>query len=318
MNLQVKFDADGRLTTPPSDQPPPIVTRARTFLWARKWLIASIAAIVMAADAFVVLLMPPVYTSQAMLELNFTREESGPTATSSRQLAPMDARALVNGAAQEISSRANASRVVSRLGLDADPKLESRSALAELVASARRTFGVDTIPLPAHELAVDEVQHSLAVSYNTLVYVIGTSYTDRDPLKAARVANALVTEHLRGERLKELAEKRGAASRELAVLSEKFGVLHPTYIEARTRIENLEAEIKAIDQSEADPGKLLLAGQYLTLAEPIMAPTGPIRSVLLALGLCASLILGILAALLAEWMGSLSRWRTVPWESRQV
>jgi len=299
MNLHVKIDPDKLNTVTANDDGPSIVRLTLAQLSARKWLIGVVTLVGMSAVSVGLWLTPSLYTSKASLELNFNREAASAN-TATWQLASMDPGALVNGAAEEIGSRANAGRVVTRLGLDQHSSSNAPSFLGGLLTDARQAIGLGKPPLPARELAIDEVQSNLLVTYQAHAYVVGISYTDKNPETAAKVANALVIEHLRGERLRELGEQRGSAVRELVNLSETLGSLHPKYALMHARIEHLDNEINAVGKADADPAKFQLPGQYLTLAEPIMIPTSPKRFPILALGFGASLGLGVLLALLAE------------------
>lgn len=268
----------------------------------RRFLLATAIAFLLSLLAVVAYIVtPPEYTSEAVLELNFNREEA-PTLSSSRQVASMDPGALVNGAALSIASRANASRVVDRLGLHLNgaPK---PSIVSNLTTALRSAFGVVKEPLTAHEIAIEDLQRNLKVSSKSHLYQIGIAYTDPDPRLAAQMANALALEHLRGERLKELTDKWSAAVREFVAVSEAFGERHPRYIQTKGRVDHLESQIDAVEKMDARPENLLLAGQFLTLAEPVLTPSGTKKRLLvLAIGLCLAVGLGILAALLAQWL----------------
>lgn len=310
MNLQVKIDSDKRVAIPLNEPAPSLVIRILSTLWNHKWLICAVTAALVALNMIVLALTPSQYTSEAILELNFNREVPASSITANRQLASVDPGALVNGAAADLGARYNVSRVVTRLHLDENPELTRQSFVSGLIGKARGLIGLGSPQLPAHEIAVNDLLRKLTIAIKAHVYVIGTAYTDTNPQTAAKIANALVIEHLRGERLKELLEQRTAATLELSALTQKVGILHPMYIEAQNRVDHIDAEMKGVEASEADPAKFLPAGQYLTLAEPILTPTGPKRFIILVMGLFAALGLGILAALLADPVrGLLRSWR---------
>ena len=54
---------------------------------------------------------------------------------------------------------------------------------------------------------------------------------------AAAMANAFVSEYLRGQRLTELTDFRARAERDLLNLSSVFGVRHPSYVRAQARVD---------------------------------------------------------------------------------
>jgi len=309
MNLQVKIDSDKLHAVPLNVPGPSLLSRTWSTLWSHRWLFAAVTAGVVALNTISLALTPSQYTSEAVLELNFNRQEPANSATAIRQLASVDPGALVNGAAQDLGSRSNVSQVVTRLHLDEDPALTRQSTLSSVVNRLRGLIGLGAPQLPPHEIAVNDILRKLTISQKAHYYMIGAAFIDADPTHAAKVANALVIEHLRSERLKELLELRTAAIAELAALSQKVGTLHPQYLDAQARIDHLEGEMKAVQASDADPAKFLPAGQYLTLAEPIMTPTGPKRFVIMVLGLFGALGLGLLAALAVDPLRNL--WRSM-------
>lgn len=280
-------------------------------VWTR-WIINALKQRILLVSAITMLLSllavvayivtPADYTSEAVLELNFNREEA-PTLSSSRQVASMDPGALINGAALSIASRANASRVVDRLGLHLNETPRQPSAVSKVTTALRSAFGVVKEPLTVHEIAIEDLQRNLKVSSKSHLYQIGIAYTDPDPRRAAKLANALALEHLRGERLKELTDKWSAAVREFVAVSENFGERHPRYIQTKGRVDHFEAQIESVEKMDARPENFLLAGQFLTLAEPVLSPSGTKkRLLLLAMGLGLALGLGILAALYVQWL----------------
>src|SRR5260370_41504947 len=84
-------------------------------LWHQKRLIVGILLVALSLASIALVLIGPRYSAEAMIQLNFTREE--PTAgTKIQPIASIDAVALVDGALRVIRSRATASAVVARVG----------------------------------------------------------------------------------------------------------------------------------------------------------------------------------------------------------
>src|SRR5687768_13832936 len=106
-------------------------------LLRRKRLLGLTAAVGLVPLLLVVGTMRPLYVSEATLELSFNREEVAASTTVSRQMASMDPGALVNGAAHRMVSRANAGRVVRRLGLDRAEAHQGSSVLSAIVGAVR-------------------------------------------------------------------------------------------------------------------------------------------------------------------------------------
>jgi capsular polysaccharide biosynthesis protein len=283
-------------------------------LWTlarRKYLVALLTTAGMLSLLVLIGMMRPLYVSEATLELNFNREEVEGATTVSRQMAAVDPGALVNGAAHTIVSRANAIRVVRRLGLDAAAPEQKGFALSTIFGAVKGLFGFSSVQPSAEERAVDELLRNVKVAYKAHLYLISVSYTAHHPQSAAHIANAFAVEYLRGERLKELTSQRRIAQSELLAASEKLGTLHPRRLQIEHRIKRIDIEIDSVSNSPPDPRNLLFGVQHLTLAEPIFTPTSQKRTAIFAVG--ASFVFA-LAAVIA-WLVDRSQGRnnsTVP------
>jgi uncharacterized protein involved in exopolysaccharide biosynthesis len=218
-------------------------------------------------------------------------------------MASVDPGALVNGAALRIASRANAGRVVRRMGLDQEAR--QGSLLSAIVGAVRSVFGLSSTQPTVGERAVDELLRNVKVSYKAHLYVIGVSYSARDPQLAAQYANAFAIEYLRGERLKELSNQRGIAQSELLAISEKLGASHPRRQQIEARVKRIDTEIDSVATRPPDAKSFLLGGQYLTLAETILTPASQKRAAIFAVGLLFVLALAAAAALLVDRLSSM-------------
>lgn len=300
MNVTTRIAAEHAYPHNVEEVPPITVLGGLSSLLRRKRLFALTVAIGVIPLLLFLVMTRPRYVSEATLELNFNREEVATATTVSRQTVSMDPGALINGAAYRIASRANATRVVRRLELAKASPDQSTS----IVGAVRRLFGLSGMDPAPEEPVVDELLRNVKVSYKAHLYLIGVSYTARDPQTAAQLANAFAIEYLRGERLKELTNQRGIAQSELLAVSEKLGTLHPRRAQIESRMERIEAEIVSISNSPPDPKKFLLGGQYLTLAEPILTPANQKRLAIAAVGLSFVLALAALATLLVDRLSS--------------
>lgn len=264
---------------------------------ARRWrLIAAITGAGAAILLAVLIAMPPIYTAEATLELKFFHED-GQTTVVSRQVASMDPGALVNGAADRISSRPNLMRAAKRLRLD--ERFREQSPLSRTLADVRHAIGISGPQPKPLELAAEHMLRNVKVTYKTHLYNIGIAYTDHEPRQAAEVANALAVEYLRGERLKGLSEQRVTATAELALLSDRLGVRHPRREGLEARLERINADIAAVEAAPPVPESFLTAGQFITLAEPVFLPTNQKKPAILIVGMGVILAL---AAACAMWV----------------
>ena len=262
-------------------------------LWKYKFLIVGMAfaAVVLAAVALA--LVGPRYTSEAIILLNFVREES----TSSAKVAPtatVDAAALVDRAARVMRSRATASAVVSRLGLDKDKEFAREPLQLRMLSELRTALGMKTQTPPAYDLAVTELMRRIRVTYEPRSYLISVAVTTGNPEQTALLANAVALEYLRGQVLQQLTDADAALERELAQLSLVYGERYPGYILGRTKLENLRTMSSAFrDQQFTDAAAQLAVGQTFIAAEKMMVPSGPNVLPVLGLAVGGALVAGI-------------------------
>jgi capsular polysaccharide biosynthesis protein/transposase-like protein len=266
----------------------------------RKLLIAVILLVALSLTLISLLLIGPRYSAEAVIQLNFIREE--PTVgAKSQPIATLDAVALVDSAARVIRSRATASAVVARLGLDKDPDFARESISWRVLSSVRRALGLKVVPPPPRDLAVTQVMRKINVTNDPRSYSISVSVTTGDPERATILANAVALEYLRGQILQQLTDAQAALERELAQLSWVYGVRHPNYVLGRARLENLQARLATLrDGSRANDGVELAMGQSFLPAEKLMVPSGPNIPLVLGGAIGAALAVAIWLAL---WLG---------------
>jgi hypothetical protein len=109
---------------------------------------------------------------------------------------------------------------------------------------------------------VNELMRKITVSSEARSYLISVAATAVDPERAARLANAVALEYLRGQMLQQLADVQAAAERELTQLSSVYGVRHPSYVLARPRLHTLQNRLTALrDGPPGDDIVRLVIGQ---------------------------------------------------------
>jgi uncharacterized protein involved in exopolysaccharide biosynthesis len=260
-------------------------------LWHQKLLIGGILfAALLFASIFLVLIGPR-YTSEATIHLNFTREEPT-TGTKIQPIASIDPVALVDGAIRAIRSRATASAVVARLGLDKDPEFARESILWSVLSGVRAALGLEGATPTPRDLAAYQLMQRVTVANEPRSYSISIAVTTRDPEQAVTLANVVALESLRGQMLQQLADTRAVAERELTQLSSVYGVRHPSYILARTRLDSLQDRLTALrDGPPDDESVRLVIGQSFVAAQKTLVPSGP--RIILILGLTAGAALGV-------------------------
>ena len=272
---------------------------ALRILWQRAWLIVAILIIALLAAVLALVLIEPRYTAEAMIRFNF--DHDAPAASSrSQPIASLDAAVLVDSAARLIRSRATASAVVERLGLDKDPRFARLPFPQRGLSAVRTAFGLDlATPAPSpHDLAVNELMRQVTVTNDSRSYLISIAMTSEDPAQAATLVNAIASEYLRSQMLQHLTDAQAAAERELAELSSVYGARHPNYLQSRARLERLQAQLGALRSGSSPVGQIEPAmGQALLAASKVIVPSGPNIKLILGLTAGAALAAGIWLAL---------------------
>jgi capsular polysaccharide biosynthesis protein len=280
-------------------------------LWRQKSLVAAVLGIALAALSVALVLIAPRYTGEAMIRLDFTRDEAV-AGEKVQSTAAVDAAAVVDSAARIIRSRGTASAVVSALGLDNDPTYTRQSLPARALSSVWSVFGVPA-PTP-RDLAVERLMRQITVTNDPRSYLITVAVTASDPERAARLANWVASEYLRGRLREQAIEAYAVAEREMTALSSVFGQRHPSYLNGSAKLGRLKADLAAArevatEEREAVAGQDMVrfaAGQSLLPAEAVMVPSGPNTMLLFALTILVALAVGILLSSLAE--RGLLRW----------
>ena len=279
-------------------------------LWYRKLLISAFVGAAVLLASGMVGLMGPRYSGEAIIELNFVREV--PTAGAQIQsTATVDAAVMVDSAARVIRSRAIASAVVTRLGLDKDPAFAHRSALSYVQA----LLGREAVTPSPHDLAADALMRKITVASELRSYLISITVTTGDPEQSANLANAVAVEYLRGQLQQQLTDAQVSAERNLNQLASVYGVRHPNYVNGRASLEYWDARLGALRELPADDVVKLVRGPSFLAAQKVMLPSGPNVTLILGLTIVAALGLGIWLALrLGPSSRFPSQWLPVPGE----
>ncbi len=277
-------------------------------LWARSPLIAAGVAVALVLASVTLVLIGPRYTGQAVIQLNFIREEPA-TGTRILSTASVDATAVVDGAARIIRSPATANAVVMRLGLDNDPAFARESLSWRIFSSVRSLFGFEEIVPSNHDLAEEQLMRRITVTSDPRSYLISISVTGGDPQLAAKLANVVALEYLRGQLLQQVSDAYAAAEREMEEISAIYGVRHPVYQSEQTKLESLRLRLRALREEPFDEALASsVTGQLFVAARSSMVPSSP--NIPLVLGVTAVVALGI-----ATWV-ALQPWPKGPSRSR--
>jgi uncharacterized protein involved in exopolysaccharide biosynthesis len=188
--------------------------------------------------------MPRRYSTDLVLQFDFTRDENGGGGGKSSSVA-LEASTLVESEARIIRSLATARGVVLRLNLDKEtPKpsfLSSMVAHASAVVfpsrvrdSVRAVLGLGAPPNAPElrDIVAQRLLSSLTVSNDTKAYLVTLTYRDTDPDRAALIVNAFGSEYLR--------RKMEASTNASQRASDWYGVQAR---EARLSLARIEKEI---------------------------------------------------------------------------
>jgi uncharacterized protein involved in exopolysaccharide biosynthesis len=257
-------------------------------LWRYRALIVLFIVGGFASSIVAIITLPPRYTSEAILQVDFSRDEPN-TATKTQRIASMEAAAVVESTLRILRSRTLASAVVSRLGLADDRDFSSSSRLMHAVWSARHALGLAGVTPTAHDIATEKLANALHANIVPRSYVISIAISAGDPNRAAQLVNAVVLEYLRSQHIQQLATAQRNLERDIAEMSAVYGVRHPRTLDVQQKLENLQTRIAGWRRANAPAEAALEAGEFV-LAEAVMMPSGPSVPLIFAFVLALSLL----------------------------
>jgi uncharacterized protein involved in exopolysaccharide biosynthesis len=269
-------------------------------IWRRKVMIGAILVVAFLLASAALVLVGPRYTSEALIDLNFNSLE--PISHGSGQATvSIDPVALVDGAARVIRSTTNAGAVVTRLGLDRDPRFARESILWRALSDARILVGLAGVTPSPRDLAIKTLMGMVAVNHEPRSYLISVEVTTNDPARAAMLANTVALEYLRGQMLGQLTEQEATATREFAQLSSVYGARHPSYVAALAKLEDIRTRRnQVLGSGSADDVGKFAKGQSFIAAQEIMVPSGPNIAIVLGVSMAVALAIGVWLALLLK------------------
>ena len=265
-------------------------------VWRQKLLVlATIAAALMIGIALA-LVTPKRYTAEAYVGGGFADAATTYEKRGSGGVIAVDASMLVETRSRVLQSQQLARRVVERLGLE-----RIRPAVSEGLFSSwlswpgAEFYGDARTPGYPEDMAVKRLLGGLSVTTEPRSYLIAVSYTARDPQLAALIANAFVVELAQ-------QEAQQALSKHLATL----GAKHPKVLEAKMRLEALDAVLKAQLSKTSEEIKRTADGN-MSFAQASAVPSSPNPPFLIGVASLVGLVGGVaIAALRGRWLGTAS------------
>ena len=267
-------------------------------LWKRRAVVAAVFAAGLALGVTGLAFYGPRYTSEALIRLNFAGEAPA-GGTRSQPVASMEASALVDSAARIARARATASAAVERHRLDLDPRFAGRSNAAVLLGWLAALIGIEQATAP-HDLATNVLLRHIKVTTEPRSYVITIAATASEPELAARLANMIALEYLRGQLLQQLTDAKTAVERELAETSAVCGFRHPNYALAEAKLQTLQDHLNAVRKAPSEDDVKNITGVSWLRAETVLTPSGPNSLLIFVIGSGVVIGLGCWLALMLE------------------
>jgi uncharacterized protein involved in exopolysaccharide biosynthesis len=265
-------------------------------MWRHRILIALFVAVGLVSAVAAIITLPPRYTSEAILQVNFNRDEPN-TATKTQRIASMEAAAVVESTVRILRSRALASAVVARLDLASDPAFAAPSTRMRFIWSARKALGLPVIIPTAQDIAAERLSTALLVTIVPRSYVVSLAISAGQPERAAQLVNTVVLEYLRGQQLQQLADTQRILERDVADMSVIYGAHHPRYIDAREKLQELQVRIAGLRRMDMSVDAAAAEASEFVPAEAIMMPSGPSAPIIIAVILALCLVAcGVLIA----------------------
>ena len=231
-----------------------------TAIWRQRYLVMGCLLLSLVGVLLAVLLLPRHYAGEATLQLELGQRDSGRMAGQAPSIM-LDPGALVQNEARILRSRPLIRAVVDELGLAEEPRYADGggSMLRAWVPAGwmpwlRRALGLppddgagEDHALMRRDLAVKDVLSRLAIATDNRSYLVTITYLARDPVLAARVANAVATVYLGRE-----AQERQDNARRLIDWTDS------QIRESSDALHRLEAAITAFRERTGmlEPGRL--------------------------------------------------------------
>nr|WP_246603323.1 polysaccharide biosynthesis tyrosine autokinase [Falsiroseomonas tokyonensis] len=240
-------------------------------IWRRRYIIVLVVLLALGAAAAALMLMPRVYSSEAVIQLELAHRTSARPASAGAPAVVLEPAALVQNEARILRGRPLMRTVVEELGLAEQAAAPNRLAallnfLPAHVADRVRQLGERLQPSPAameaaelrRDQAMRDILSRLSVTTDNRSYLVSIGYRANDPELAARVANAVAAAYLR----REVEERRESAERRTAWIDDQIQ-------QTSADLEKVRAEITQFRQRTniLEPGRGGAAGDAENVAQ---------------------------------------------------
>ena len=218
-------------------------------LWQRRFVIAICAITTTLLASAYILITPSTYTARAVLLID------------SREIQFTDADAVLSGIG------ADSAAIASQVSV-----LSSRELLMQVLEKENlfQDSEFSSASSKSKSSVYENFVQKLSVERQGLTYVIDVAFTSRDPEKAARITNAIVSQYIQTQ----INEKSNANTYVNEVLKSQIDVLSQNVLEAESDVDSYLANKGIV---EIGPGQTLLQTQLQQLSEQVSEARARVR-----------------------------------------
>jgi len=271
MDAQTKMiETTGYTPTKRSTDVSQIVKQATAILRRRWLMVATIIIVIFGATLAAVMTMTPKYEAVAFIKID---PSPGAAIGQMTERTGMPDQALVETEVSVMRSLENARAVVERLKLDQDAEFAQKlPPLAPGAPKAQVERRLDTV--------ASAVLGGLTAERDKATYIVQLGYLSRDPVKAARIANAFAAEYMDAN----LGRRTGTAEREARFLDQRLSQLNAQAGAATQQMAEYKARAGVIGtagggvSTSIDQQIVPLAGQFATAQSEAAATDAKVRS----------------------------------------
>ena len=245
-----------------------LATSALMGIWRQRYVVVLSLMLALVAAGAALALLPKTYAGEAILQLNLGHREAGRGAGQGSGVS-LEASALVQNEARILKSRPLVRTVVEELDLADDPDLVAStgaSTAGALIARFVPPYVTDWVQEHLHtilqdresldpaalrrDLAIRDVLAHLSVATDNRSYLVTVTYTAKDPVKAARVANAIAETYLR----REVQERVQATDRLTAWIDTQLRETAESLRNQESLIDSFRQRTNILEPGRQDPG----------------------------------------------------------------
>ncbi|KRE05842.1 hypothetical protein ASE63_05845 [Bosea sp. Root381] len=218
-------------------------------LWRHKRMIVALVVLAAAAAVAFLLTAERRYTSAALVQVDFSRDDQGGGASRQQPLASLDVGALIETEARLVRSRAIVRQVAQRLASEHPKSADGRAGTAS----------------EPDERSILALMRDVTVRNDSRSYLIEIGFTANDPQRAARIANLFVEVYLKNRSEASFTASRRASEWYAAQINETRTALET----AETAASEYRSTHNIVDTSSE--GGVLLQQQMREVSSQIIA-----------------------------------------------